>query len=190
MKPIHIIYIPGFGDRYDSTRRRLLKLWHFKNVAVELVPMNWTSQELFEEKLNRIYRAIDAVEDKNVVVIGESAGGSMAVHVYAERHTELFKVMTICGKNSHPETVDSRHYSKHPAFRASMDRLNESIKKLPLEARRRFVSVHPVHDKLVPVNETMLPDCKELVLPGSGHLHVILRALTIWAPRIIREVRR
>lgn len=187
--PIHIVYISGFGDGYDTTRRRLLKLWRFKRVTVELVSMNWRTSETFEGKIDRINQAIEAAKGKRVVLLGESAGGSMAVHVYAARHEELFKVMTLCGKNTTPETVSPHLYKNHPAFKTSMDKLNAAVAAIPKEARERFVSIHPIYDNVVPVRETLLPGCREVVLPMSGHLPVIMAALTIWSYKIIREAR-
>ena len=189
MQPIHIIYIPGFGDTYDTTRQRLLNLWRFKDVSVELVPMNWQSSESFEDKLGRINTAIDNAKDKRVVILGESAGGSMAIHTYATRAKDVFKVMALCGKNTTPETVSPHLYKHHPAFKTSMDKLNESVAAIPVEARKRFVSIHPLYDNVVPVRETLLPGCGEVVLPMTGHLPVIIAALTVWSYKIVRQAK-
>lgn len=189
MQPIHIVYISGFGDRYDPARRLLLGWWRFKGVTVELVPMNWADKdELFETKIARIDQAIDAHRDKRVVIIGESAGGSMAMHSYANRGADVYRVLTVCGKNTTPQTVSPHLYDKYPAFKTSMDRLEGSLGNISAEACRRFISVHPVYDPVVPVNETLLPGCQELILPGRGHLSVIFRALTIWSGRIVRII--
>src|SRR4051812_26587407 len=122
---MHILYISGLSDDLDRWRLRALKLWRFRGVSVELVPMNWRSGT-FEQKLARIDQAINRAKGKRIVIIGESAGGSMAVHTYARRADDLYKVMTICGKNTHPEGVSPHYYRDNPAFKPSMDHLNES----------------------------------------------------------------
>lgn len=188
-QPIHIIYISGFGDRYDGIRRRLLGWWHYKNVTIELVPSLWASDETFDEKFTRLSDAIDNAKGKRIVLLGESAGGSMAVHMYAARPNDLYKAMTICGKNSQPEKVAEHYYTKHPAFRTSMKKLNDSIAKISADDRARFVSIHPLYDPIVPVGETLLPGCREVRLWSIGHLLVILLALTVSLPKIIRTAR-
>ncbi|MFZ2544899.1 MAG: hypothetical protein WAW80_02905 [Candidatus Saccharimonadales bacterium] len=188
-EPIHILYISGMGDKYDSLRLRVLKKWRFKNVSVELVPMKWATG-MFERKIAKIEQAIDRASGKRIVIIGESAGGSMAVHMYARRPDDLFKVMGLCGKSSHPETVDQHYYDHSPAFRTSMDLLNDSIAKLTVHQKRNFISVYPIYDPTVPVKETLLEGCKKVRLPAVGHFITITLALTIFSPLIIRAIRR
>lgn len=185
----HILYLSGFGDKHDAKRLRALKLWRFRNATNELVPMRWEGKETFEQKIAKIDQAIDRAAGKQIVIIGESAGGSMAVHMYARR-PELYKVMTICGKNSHPETVGEDYYRRSPAFRTSMERLNDSIDQLSDKQRQRFVSIHPFYDSVVPVRETLLPGCKRVRLWSVGHSLTIALALTIYSPLVVRTVRR
>lgn len=186
----HIIYIPGFGDSYDGIRRRLLSKWQFDDVTVELVPMNWKSDENLDQKIERINHAVDAARGKKIVIVGESASGSMAIHIYAAKQNDIYRAMTLCGKNAHPANVKPHYYKKYPAFRESMDRLDESTAKLTVEARQRFVSIHPIYDPVVTVSDTRLSECHEVTLPAVGHLFVIFLALTVWSRRIVTEALR
>lgn len=188
-QPIHILYLSGLGDNLDRWRLRALKLWHFRNVTVELVPMSWASGT-FEQKLAKVDQAIDRAKGKRIVVIGESAGGTMAMHVYARRPDDLYKVMTICGKNTHPEGVGEQFWRNNPAFKTSLDHLNASLAELTPEQMKKFVSIHPVYDPTVPVRETLLPGCKEVELWLIGHTLVIGLALTIFSPLIIHAAKR
>jgi len=188
-EPIHILYLSGLGDDLDRWRLRALKLWHFRGVTVELVPMTWRSGT-FEQKLARIDQAINRAKGRRVVLIGESAGGSMAIHTYARRGDDLYKVMTLCGKNTKPETVGERYYKHHPALRGSMEHLNESLAELTTAQKKKFVSIHPLYDPLVPIRETLLPGCKQVRLWAYGHLAVIIVALTIYAPILVRAAKR
>ncbi len=189
-KPIHIIYLSGFGSRYDHQRLRALSWWRFRNVTTELVPMRWESSEIFEQKLARIDKAVDRASGKRIVIIGESAGGSMAVHMYARRPGDLYKVMTLCGKNSHPETVGEHYYKRSPAFRTSMDQLNVSIKRLSKEQRQRFISIYPLYDSIVPVKETLLEGCRRVWLPAMGHSITIALSLTLFSGIMVSYARR
>jgi pimeloyl-ACP methyl ester carboxylesterase len=187
---IHILYLSGFGSRYDKFRLKALRLWRYKNVSIELVPMRWEGKETFEQKLVRIDRAIDRVNGKRVVIVGESAGGSMAVHIYARRPDDIQRVITICGKNSHPETVGEDYFERSPAFRTTMERLNDATKLLTKNQRHEFVSIHPMYDSVVPVRETMIAGgrCKRLWTIGHGL--TIALVLTVLSPLLVRIVRK
>ncbi len=167
-----------------------LRLWKYRNVTVEFLPMRWESKETYEQKLARIDQAIDRAGNKRVVVIGESAGGSMAVCVYARRAADLHKVLTICGKNNSPETVGQRYFDTYPVYRAVMDGLAASLEQLDDTQRHAFVSIHPLYDHVVPVRETLLPGCRRIRLWVAGHLFVISLALTILSPVVIRAAKR
>lgn len=187
-QPIHILYLSGLGDNFDRWRLRALKLWHYRGVSVELVPMTWQSGT-FEQKLARIDQAIDRAKGKRVVLLGESAGGSMVIHMLARRD-DIYRAMTLCGKNTHPEGVDERYYRNNPAFRASMDHLNESLALLTDEQKKQFVSIHPVYDPVVPVREALLKGCREIEVWLVGHLFVISLVLTVLSPIVVRAARK
>jgi pimeloyl-ACP methyl ester carboxylesterase len=189
-QPIHILYLSGFGDNLDPLRLRALKRWKFKNITVELVPMRWDSKETFEQKIARIDQAMDRVRGKRIALLGESAGGSMVVHMYARRGDELYKAVTLCGKNARPETVGEQYYKRSPAFRTSMEKLNESMKQLTAEQRKQFVSIHPLYDPVVPVRDTLLKECQRLRLFAIGHAVSIALALTVYSPLLMRAIRR
>ena len=189
-RPIHIIYLSGFGTQYDTFRLKLLQKWRFKNVTVELVPLRWEGNESFEQKIARIDQAIDRVRNGRTVLLGESAGGSMVVHMYARRPGDFYRVMTICGKNAHPETVGESYYRRSPAFRTSMDKLNDATQELTKPQRQAFVAIHPLHDSVVPVKDTLLADCKRVRLLAVGHLFTIFLALTVYAPIVIKNARK
>lgn len=188
----HVIYIPGLGDNYDPTRRCLLGLWRYRNITTELIPMEWSVDDGFELKRQRVYTAIDRARSKNkrIVIVGESAGGSMAVNVYAARTKDIAHVVTLCGKNTHPETVSPQLYKKNPAFRDSMNSVDESIRLLSDNARRHFTSIYPLHDPVVPVHETLLAGCRQVRIFAYGHLVPILLLISLFSAVVVREIRR
>lgn len=188
--PIHIIYLPGFFITNDKLRLTALKWWKYRHVTVEFLPMKWESKETFEQKVARIDQAIDRAKGKRIVIMGESAGGSMAVCMYVRRYDDLYKVVTICGKNNHPETVGEKYYKPHPVYRAVMDQLEEALEQLPGKRMEALVSVHPLYDPVVPVHDTLLPDCKRVRLWAVGHVFVISLALTILSPFVIRAIKK
>ena len=188
-KPIHIIYVSGLGTGYDRMRRFLLKLWRHKNVSTELVSMAWSDGKSYEEKYQRLSNAIDGAAGKRIVLIGESAGGSMVVNMYAARASDLYKVLTICGKNQGIHGVAPHYYQKNPAFRESMYETEKSIASLTESQRREFISITPLFDPTVPIKDTLLPGCQHVKLFAAGHFIPITLALSIYSWKIVRLVK-
>lgn len=187
----HIIYVPGLGDGYDPIRRFLLGFWRIYNVDVQMIPSGWSGTEPYENKVHRIQEAIANAcgHGKRVVLIGESAGGSLALNVYASEPEKVSKVLTLCGKNTGPEKVSPRYYRKNPAFREAMQEVESSILKLTKAQRGRFVSVYPLFDPTVPVAETFIPDCQKVRIWSVGHLASVFIALTLASPLVVRAAK-
>lgn len=187
---IHILYISGLGDRYDPGRRFFLRFWQLFGVTAELVPMQWADGHSYDEKFARLAHSIDAVSGKRVVLIGESAGGSITLDMYASRGTSIYKAMTICGKNSHPEDVAPSLYLRNPAFKTAMSRVGKATHRLSKVQRQAFISIYPFADHVVPIHETLIPDCQHHRLWSFGHFASILLALTCASWYIVRLAKR
>lgn len=187
-KRIHIIYVPGFGGKYDSLRLRALHRWRYSHITVEMVPMNWTRGTL-DQKMTAIDRAIDRVGDKRVVLVGESAGGSMVVHMMSRRD-DIDAAITICGKNSHPETTGNHYVDRSVAFRTLMERLNESLDSLTPKQRLRMRSITPLYDETVPIREMLPAGIQRVKVLSVGHFVTILMVLTVYSPIVIHTARR
>lgn len=189
-KQLHIVYLPGLGDRYDPVRRACLRAWRWYGMRVTMVPMQWRSDESYEVKRARVDEVLGELDGERVVLMGESAGGSMALSMYAARVDKLAGVMTLCGKNTRSDNVSSTLYARNPAFRESMLAVEAVARDLTKAARARFVSIVPWHDGTVPVVQTLLPGCQKLTLPAVGHLFSILLMLTIYGPLVARCAKR
>src|SRR5665648_522378 len=97
----HIIYISGLGNRYDGLLLFLLFFWHVFGVKTEFVAMKWYGGTSYQEKFDRVIATIERAEAKGytVLLIGESAGASMAMNVFAQRDS-LHRLVSLCGVNS------------------------------------------------------------------------------------------
>ena len=86
MRKTTYIYVPGLGDGYDGFRRFGLWLWSLRpGVQTHLESMHWGDvDETAEEKIDRVTTVINTVASNvDIVVVGESAGGSIALAAYA-----------------------------------------------------------------------------------------------------------
>lgn len=185
----HVIYTPGLGDRYDLLRRACLWLWQLYGIRVTMVPMQWTSDESYADKRTRVEKILAGTISEKIVLMGESAGGSMALSLYAAHADVVAGAMTLCGKNTRSDNVSARIYTRNPAFRDSMLQAEVAVETLNKQQRSKFVSVVPLYDSTVPVQQTLIPGCQKMTLPTAGHLLSIFAMLTLYAPLIVRRAK-
>lgn len=172
----HIVYVPGLGDRYDPFRRACLRLWRLWGVSVEHVPITWYDGADFETKYRLVESAVARSKATNTVVIGESAGATLALHVGAS-HPDVSRVITLCGV-ARPNTPISGYLRRRaPALNKGVDTLQESFD----------VDVHSVRawmDGVVGRKYSVVDGAKEHVIWSVGHFSTIALCLTVFAPLI------
>ena len=192
MTQTHIIYIPGLGDGYDGLRRFFLLFWRVYGVNVEFIASRWSDGGMFELKMQRIVDAAMRAHDAGhrVVLIGESAGGSMVLNVYAEIPGYIDRVVTLCGKNTRPDNVSPALYRRNESFRTSMQQVGDAVQQLTKAQRQQMTSIYPFYDPTVSIDETFIPDCRRVRLWSVGHLISILVGLSIGSFVVVREALR
>lgn len=183
-----IVYVPGLGDMYDGLRRLALKHWRKKRgtLRVEFVPMRWSDKsDSFESKVERINQVVSrANENEKVVLMGESAGGAMAIGVGLQ-HQRVDRVVTLCGKNYGSHTVSQHLYRRNPAFQRAMLDADEAVGKITTEERQRLRTVYSSHDPTVGKNDTVVEGVDAYDLKTPGHLFSIALALTKYRKHLI-----
>ena len=106
------LYITGLGENLHPIRRLLLISWRLRGKRYELIEMRWNDeQETYQQKQQRILSRIDADNNQPVILIGESAGGAMALSMLANFSHKIDQVITICGYN-HTTSKINQKYSK------------------------------------------------------------------------------
>ena len=190
--PTTILYLPGLGDGYDGLRKCALRFWHRRNTTVKLIPMLWNdSSEKIDHKLERVGDAIRTARKngRRVVLIGESAGGSMALVAYALHKNQIAQVITLCGKNIGAERVSPRLYKSHPAFRQSMLRADAIVPKLTTASKKKFTIFYSKYDPTVRPIDTLIDTVDAHELRGIGHLMVIVLGLTLYKSKLLAAVK-
>lgn len=171
--PTHIIYIPGLGDRYDPFRRACLKLWRVWGVTTEHIPIVWYDGGDFEEKYAKIKRSIDAVGDRRVVIIGESAGATLALQV-AANEPDIHRVITLCGV-ARPETPIATYLRRRaPALHHGVNTLKTSF-DIDVHSVRAFA------DNVVGRPYSVVKGSTEHVIWSIGHFTTIALCLTLYS---------
>lgn len=174
-----VLYIPGLGDSYDTGRRFALKFWRLYGVHAVLIPMRWAHEDSYDDKYTRIIDAIKTAETngEKVVLVGESAGGSMALNVFADIPS-VERVITICGVNSPDIEIAPSLQRRNPAFVESVKNLTGSLSSIDV---RKITTLYAIYDESVAKVYTRVPGAVARRLPGIGHLLTIALTLTIFA---------
>lgn len=189
----HILYLPGLGDPYDPYREKALRLWAFFGVKTTLVPMNWyTNNETYQQKYQRVSDAITVLtfqKNTRVVLVGESAGGSMAINAFAG-HPDVDGLITIAGVNTTLAPVAEQTLKRGPAFAVSRQLVDGSIRSI---SRERFNKIHTVSalvDTVVTARRSQITHAHNHRVWTVGHLPTIAICLTILSGYIVSLAKR
>lgn len=183
----HVIYIPGLGDGYDAVRKFGLLFWKRPGVAVTHVPMHWMSPvETYEEKVARIEKAVLRYHDRETVIVGESAGGAMAIVALRRYQQHVDRVVTVCGMNQGAGNVSGRLYQKNKAFKEAMHEADTIVPSLTEKEKAACTTIYSSADLTVRPKDTLIADVKAYDLRIPGHMFVILAVLFRYYRLIIR----
>ena len=183
----HIVYIPGLGDGYDGLRRAGLFTWHLWGVSTELVPMKWYGGGDLATRHALVAAAIDKAQrrGRRVILVGESAGASLAINV-ASRRPDIHGLMTICGIVNSRAEVSATIREKSPAFNQSLAQLEHDIGKLDLA---KVCNVRAVVDSIVPRQSSVIRGATQRVVLGIGHVTTVTLCLSLYSGLLVHFAR-
>ena len=187
-----VIYVPGLGDRRSRGQRVAIWCWRIYGVRSEVVRMQWHVAEPLDTKLGQLLQRIDALHEAGYAVslVGVSAGAGAVVHAFARRQEIVSRVVCLCGKLQHPETISESTYRHNPAFAESLALLPRSLDALADTTRSRVLSIRPLTDSSVPPEDTVVPGFETTTIPSRGHAVSIGLGITLFSPLIIGFIRR
>jgi pimeloyl-ACP methyl ester carboxylesterase len=173
----YILYVPGLGDRYDNFRSWALQWWKLWGVDATLVPITWYDGGSMESKLARIDHALsDAPDGKRIVLVGESAGATLALHV-GDRDRRVSRVITLCGVARSFTPVSKHLRNRAPA-------LDQAVNTLADTPQVEVHSIRAAIDGVVGSKYSSTSGAKRYVIWSVGHLFTIALCLTLYAPII------
>lgn len=186
MKKHVLLYIPGLGERYDTYRKRALGLWRLFGVEARLLPMNWYDGEPYDDKYSDVSAVIGSLLDAGtkVSLVGESAGGSMAINLFA-RHPQVMNLITIAGVNASTTPVAAKTLRRGPAFTVSRQHVGESLDMLSAERRRNIYTVSGLRDDVVRRQYSRITGAHNHYIWAVGHIVTITACLTVFSGYII-----
>lgn len=140
--------------------------------------MRWANKyETYEQKYKRVESAIiDAVGDE-ITIVGESAGGAMAMLALSRNSEKINRVVTICGYNHGAGDVHPIHKQKHPAFPELMPVVDKIVEEFDTTTRARITTIYSTRDTIVESEHSGIAGVEAVVLHTPGHFSNITRAL-------------
>ena len=104
MAKLQLIYVPGLGDMKVTAQRRTVRTWQWWGVGSEVFLVNWTDDEPWAGKLQRLLDRIDELhaQGRAVALVGASAGAAAAINAFTARKAVITGVVCIAGKVNHP----------------------------------------------------------------------------------------
>lgn len=181
---LHVLYIPGLGDEKVRGQKFAVHMWRLWGVESEVLVAQWANDEAWDAKYTRLLARVDELiaENKNVAVIGTSAGASAAINVYAARKSQLVGCVVIAGKINNAAAIGERYRRKHPAFVQSVEICEKALQGLSDSDRRRIMSRYALFDGLIPRRDSYIAGAQNRVAPSMGHAFTIATQITIGAP--------
>ncbi len=188
MTVTHYIYIPGLGDRSNGLRQLALARWKAKDTGVTFVPMNWANkQESYEDKYQRVAEAIQKLSGEKIILVGESAGGAMALLAFSRHLAAVHSVVTICGYNHGARDVHIAHKQRHPAFYRLMPSVDRIVASLDADACSRITTIYSTSDFVVTPSHSHIDGARKVILHTPGHFTNIARVLVRKLPLRLQE---
>lgn len=186
-----VIYVPGLGDTNISNRKKILGLWHYKNIELIAHTVKWHIDEPWTAKLNGLLDSIDKqlALGKSVSLIGESAGASAVMQALQHRADSITAVILLCGKSQHPDRLGHQLRRINPRLYEAVSGSHTYIQTMSDSAKAKVLNLHPLVDPVVPVHETKIHGVKNIQMPSFGHAISIVFGMTIWSFKIVKFIR-
>lgn len=170
------IYVPGLGDHFDWLRRIGLKAWAASDSRVSFVPSHWNRRsETFDVKVARIRQVIEQHPGDEIILVGESAGGALALYTYLTQPDAIGRVVTIAGYNHGFKSMSPHYRISKPAFYHLMQAVDEQV--ISPVAAAAITTIYSTEDTVVTPSHTRIAGADEIVLTTKGHFTTIAHSI-------------
>lgn len=191
MQKHHVIYVPGIGDSRSLGQDKGIEWWRLLGVHGHYHPVGWNGDEPFEPKLKRLLAQIDSYTEAgdNVSLLGFSAGASAVLNAFAKRRDAVTSVICVSGKLNRPSGA-SNYFQQNPAFKESLFLLQHNLESLSEADKRRILTLNPLLDSVVPLQDAVIPGVKRWRTFSFSHVMSIAVTLTLYAPFLTLYLKR
>lgn len=183
-----VFVIPGLGDNSKRTKK-YIKEWSGSKLKVEIHEFNWSDREKgYDEKFKDLLVRFDSVaeQDSPIVVVGISAGASVAINLLQHRSRDVSKVICICGRLQRGGISLLRPWwlykLTHPDFIESVKTCEQGLTQIP---ENKVLTVSSRLDEVVPLATTRLQGAREILVNYPAHSLAIKQIFKKVLPKLL-----
>lgn len=199
---IHILYFNGLGTG-KLRRREKVAINYLARRGIYVTPanVNWRSGEAFSLLFKRMTKLTQSQlkEHGKVVLVGSSAGGSLAINILARLHDTNLRAITLCSRLNISNLAwwDSRtlgrmaHLGTPQASQAFFDSVTHcgtvAAKQLSKTDKEHLILVRQWADFVVPRRTMSIDAVRTYRVPAIGHGWGIVSAVRR-LPKILKQL--
>lgn len=180
----YALYLNGLTNGTTRKREQLaIDYLAKRGIQVEHIPIDWRSDEPFEKLLDRLVSITRKrlKEHGKLVLIGSSAGGSLALNVFKKVDNKSLSVVTLCSRLHDARlawwdwrTMERMAYiGTSKAGQLFVDSVayctNETIPKLTKTDKQRITILQQITDSVVPKRTMSIDGVRTYKVPAFGH---------------------
>ncbi|MEO5499209.1 MAG: alpha/beta fold hydrolase, partial [Candidatus Saccharimonadales bacterium] len=124
-----------------------------------------------------IKRLIDTYPDERVTLVGESAGGAMAIVAMRIFEDTIENVVTLCGMNYGAGSVSPYLYKSNPAFQDVMIKADTILPTMTDAEKNQMFILYSSKDFTVRPSSSLIAGVMSHDLKIAGHMVAILTVL-------------
>lgn len=196
-KQVAVLLVNGLGDGSIRWRERYMRTyWQKAGVDFHFAAIHWYDDGSFTDKLHQVETRLDALlsEYKKVILLGSSAGGSLALQMYIKHQAEgLWLVIAhgrLCHGRQHWPDYRTLEWAAHLRSERSTRAFYDSVIKCENDVLPNFskdnhvLNLKPLVDFVVPIGTMSLPGAVERRTISFGHKWAGLSHL-LWCRNLI-----
>lgn len=178
----HLIIIPGLGDDHPAYHlsASLFRRYGY-DTHISIVGWNGPPSSYVERKRDAL-SLIDSLTG-DIYLLGVSAGGTMALALFAERKDRVVRVATLCS----PYTYLYDHEGE--LLGCALADLATSLVSLS-DRFPDIRSYHGIYDGVVQTRLSKYEGIQNVTIPFVKHALTIFLGLTLYVPSIVRFLRK
>jgi hypothetical protein len=188
----HAIYLNGLNSGTISRfERNGLAYANNHGFSIEHLPVNWLAPEPFEDLLEWVAEKCkaDIKQYDMLLLVGASAGGSLAVNVLGRVRNPNLYVVTLCSRLCDPKLpwwdIRNLHRMARLGMSRASERFYDSVKYcetvtlpgLSSEEKEQIITVKQWADEVVPRTTMNVADLKSYHVAGFGHHYGIFQGI-------------
>jgi len=173
MKSTTFILIPGLNDRksfFNTFYAFICRHWRRAGMQSVFVSVGWEDGTSFEAKVKKIEKYLDAEveQGREVVLVGVSAGASLAMVLFGRHPHKIAGVVTVVGLLALAKGVGVE--SVNQAWYQSAQACEQVVARLTPDEKKRIFILYAFKDSVIDPKRQQLAGVKKRRVPAVGHL--------------------